>query len=249
MFCVLFLCSCAAVSGFLETGGRVLDGSVFEYTTNIRWKALSISSLEVRNISLKDGTKEIVFSTPDIPYLVFFGTPPLVGGSFNIKRVHFLAGNYGGWNEFDIESSGIARLRILGNDNAAFTLLSSVELHSIIGGKIRRDYTRLSGERALEELRNRGERITFLVDWMKSFPGAPASFSSQDEFEFYWQPRLFPKKESARDLILPEELISLRQSGTLEADWNEAAAWIRMIYDWNTLISILNQEVILTKVK
>jgi hypothetical protein len=249
LICVLLL-SCGSTTGLIERTGRLLDGSVFAFKTESEWGALNMESgLRLRNITQKDGTKEIVFKTPEIPCLSFYGTEPLADGAFSIKRVYFLAGNYGGWNEFELEAAGSGRLRQLGADNFSFTLLSDIARSSVIGGKIRRENTRLIRERALEELQNRHERVLFLSDWMKTAAaenGAP-TFANQDEFEAWWAERLFPK-QAADALPFPDEINTMRENGSLGADWGEASAWIYTYYNWEQLNAILKKELVLSRV-
>ncbi|MDR1147143.1 MAG: hypothetical protein LBK66_00770 [Spirochaetaceae bacterium] len=40
--------------------------------------------------------------------------------------------------------------------------------------------------------------------------------------------------------LLPEQLRSLRDSGSLLRDWEEAAAWFYIYYNWDTIIKMLN---------
>jgi hypothetical protein len=103
-------------------------------------------------------------------------------------------------------------------------------------------------------------------------------FVNQEEFEEYWEPILFPevvkaKKrppewtgETAGDApwvrggdvrwntaytgaIFPEELRPVRNSGTLLRDWEEAAAWVFLQYEWNRIITSLEKNIELTRVK
>ncbi|MDR3302011.1 MAG: hypothetical protein LBT01_05715 [Spirochaetaceae bacterium] len=249
LVCALLL-SCGSTTSLVERTGRLLDGSVFAYKTESEWVPLNAESgLRLQNITQKDGTKEILFSTPEIPYLAFYGAPPQANGIFSIKRVSFLAGNYGGWNEFELEAAGNGRLRALGADNFTFTMLGDIATSSVIGGKIRRENTRLIRERALEELQNRNERILFICDWMKTAAGengAPA-FANQDEFEAWWEERLFPKK-AAETLPFPDEINTMRDNGSLGADWAEASSWIYTYYNWQQLSAILKKELVLARV-
>jgi hypothetical protein len=246
-FSLLFI-SCGLVTGLVEKGGNLLEGQPFKYKTNTRWRPLNDTSLDLKNITWKDGKEELVFSTSAIPFITFYGTPPQSDGIFYITRAHFLAGNYGGWNEFDIQASGTGRIRPQGEDSIAFTVFDGIELLTIIDGRIRRENTRLAESRALEELNNRNERVTAISDWMKVYAAennAP-DFTNDKEFEKYWRLILFPKK-SAPAVTLPEDLQALRESGALDADWNEAVLWIYLYYDWAKLVQNLSKEVVLIK--
>jgi hypothetical protein len=76
---------------------------------------------------------------------------------------------------------------------------------------------------------------------MRSDSSRPKVFSTQGEFELYWKDRLF----SSDDV----QMMELRDSGALDADWNEASAWIYTEYDFDKLTSVLNREVYLYRVK
>ncbi|MDR3325005.1 MAG: hypothetical protein LBS82_03315 [Spirochaetaceae bacterium] len=248
--CALFLCalllgSCGSTTALVEWGGRALDGSVFAFATHEAWAPLNASGgLEVRLVAGRDGARELAFSSSDIPYLTFFGSEPADDGAFSLKRVHFLAGNFGGWNEAEIAASGEGRFRRLGVDYVSFALLGGVALEGVTGGKIRRENTRLTGERALEELKNRNERIAALAAWMKGAAaegGAPA-FADEDAFEAWWGGRLF-------SLPAGEDVAAMRENGSLAADWNEAAAWIYLYCRWDELSGVLRRDVVLGRVE
>jgi hypothetical protein len=246
-FSLVFI-SCGTVTGLVEKGGRFLEGGASRYKIDTRWEALSTPGLDVQNIRWEDGKTGIVFSTPDVPFITFYGTLPEDDGIFYITRARFLAGNYGGWNEFDIEISGIGRIRPLGDGAISFVIFGEINLQAITNGKIRREDTRLIGNRALEELVNRNERIIALTAWMKQYAAenhAP-DFANDDDFEKYWRNILFPGK-SPPSGALPEELQMLRESGALDADWDEALSWIYLYYEWKKMIGALNREVILMK--
>jgi hypothetical protein len=164
-----------------------------------------------------------------------------------------------------------------GAQKAALQLRFPLETLDISGGKLRRGSARLTGDQALTALRNRRERIMVLAQWMKEQPGLPG-FSGSAEFEAYWKPRLFPELSKPRDrpaawagtnadagawalgedvrwsvayteALFPEELWPVRNSGTLLRDWEEAAAWIRLEYEWDVLVALLYGRIELTKIK
>lgn len=237
----------------VEKGGRLLDGSAFAFKTDALWLPLTESDIEVRYSSDKKGEKVVIFTSNSLPYLTFYGTIPDSYGIFFVTKMHFLAGNYGGWNEYDIDISGRGRLRVFNNQNAAFTLLDTIEKGTIISGKIRRESTRLTGEQALIALQNRAERIQALVDWMheSALESGAVHFANQTEFENYWKPRLFPKNKLERRTApqMPSKLESARQEGHILSDWEEASSWIYIYYDWKKMTSVLHNEVMLIKIK
>jgi hypothetical protein len=250
----------------VEGGGKLIDGTYFNYKTNAKWVSLNGPKLELKNITWKKdtfasagvniGDEEILFTMPDIPYITFYGTVPDKNGGFAITRAHFLAGNYGGWNEFDVAVGGSGRALLSPDGGVVFSVFNTIKLYNIIDGKIRRDNTRLTGERAAVELSNRNERINFLVNWMRrergiasergGDDGAVPKFDNQKEFEAYWTQVLFAKSEK---FTMPEELDEMRENGALEADWNEASSWIYVYYDWNKITSVLNREAVLKRTK
>jgi hypothetical protein len=238
---LFFLFGCKSISNVVEMTGRALDGSSFEYKIVSLWQPLTKSGLDLRKVTQKDGSNELVFTNSDLPYLTFYSSLPDNNGIFYITRVHFLAGNYGGWNEFTAEAHGTGRLRKLGVDNIAFTVLGKIELFNITNGAIRKENTRIYGDRAVEALRNRNERILYLTGWMRKDSTRPKVFFGQNEFESYWNDKLFLSDDS--------QMIELRDSGALDADWNEAASWIYTEYDFDKLTSVLNREVYLYRVK
>ncbi|MDR0376704.1 MAG: hypothetical protein LBH70_02825 [Spirochaetaceae bacterium] len=150
------------------------------------------------------------------------------------------------------------------------------ELIDITGGRTRRNSTRVTGDQAVSALRNRRERITALTEWMKARP-APATGSpvSRDGFEAYWAPILFPElaKANARPpewttegavwvrgegvkwntrytgAVFPEELRPARDSGTLLRDWEEAAGWIYLQYEWDRIMKVLTKEIRLVRIR
>jgi hypothetical protein len=109
-------------------------------------------------------------------------------------------------------------------------------------------------------------------------PNGPnqGGFANQEEFEEYWEPILFPEVVKAEkrppewtgeragprvwggdvrwntaytDAIFPEELRPVRNSGTLLRDWEEAAAWVFLQYEWDRIITSLEQKIELTRIK
>jgi hypothetical protein len=103
-------------------------------------------------------------------------------------------------------------------------------------------------------------------------------FSGDADFEAHWKPLLFPEllKPGERgeawtaanteagpwvlgedirwslaytEALLPEELWPVRNSGTLLRDWEEAAPWIRLEFEWETIVTLLSRKIELTKMK
>ena len=245
--------ACAAVNGVVERGGRLIEGSQREFKSASHWRHLGENSVELRlGTDRTTGARGILFMTAALPWLRFYGTEPDAQGLFYLTKVHFLAGNYGGWQEYDADAAGRGRLRLFDENYGAFTLLDTVERGEIRGGKIRRESVRLLDTRARDALRARDERIAYLTGWMREYAaGFGAAFQKQDAFEAWWRPKLLPKNASERRAAprLPELLQEGRAADALEADWYEASTWIYIDYDWNKIMDILRKEYIVTKIK
>jgi hypothetical protein len=104
-------------------------------------------------------------------------------------------------------------------------------------------------------------------------------FADQEAFETYWKPRLFPEIVKAKErpaawtaerslvrapwvrgedvkwnriyteVIFPEELWPVRNSGTLLRDWEEAAGWIYLEFEWDHILELLSRKIELTKIQ
>jgi hypothetical protein len=262
-------------SSLVNLGGRALDGSAFNEKTLTRYRSLAkegLGELELREVLPKEGNSYFTVSPGLMPALVFVGSAPQAG-SFRLDSLRFLSPNLVGWNEFTRELSGGGLLRVEG-DRAVLRLEGPVDPLDINGGKIRQKDTRLSGEQALQALRNREDRIAALTQWMHSRERVPA-FTGQREFEKYWKPILFPELVSRRkrpetwsetgalwaraedvrwnlsytEMLFSGELQKIRNSGTLLRDWDEAAAWIYLEYEWDKIISLLGEEIQFIKIK
>ncbi|MDR1249251.1 MAG: hypothetical protein LBK63_08120 [Treponema sp.] len=106
----------------------------------------------------------------------------------------------------------------------------------------------------------------------------PADPMGPAEFEAHWKPLLFPELFKPKDrpaawaradtgagewvlgedirwsaayteALFPEELWPVRNSGTLLRDWEEAAAWIRLEFEWHTIVAFLSGKIGLVKIK
>jgi hypothetical protein len=117
-----------------------------------------------------------------------------------------------------------------------------------------------------------------VAKWMKEQQNLPG-FADQAAFEAYWKPILFPEILKAKErpaawtadqtldrgpwvlgedvkwnrvyteAIFPEELWLVRNSGTLLRDWEEAAGWIYLEFEWDHIIELLSGEIELTKIQ
>jgi hypothetical protein len=270
---------CSGCSSLVNLGGRALDGSAFNEKTLARYRSLEkedAAGFELREVLAKGGGFYFTLSPNLMPSLVFVGSVP-EAGSFRLDSLRFFASDLMGWNEFTRELSGGGLLRVE-EGRAVLRLEGPVDPLDITEGKIRQKDTRLMGEQALQALRNREDRIAALSQWMRSQEGLPA-FNDKRAFEKYWKPILFPELVSRKkrpetwsetgvlwawaedvrwNLSYTEKLFSgelqgelrrVRDSGTLLRDWEEAASWIYLEYEWDTIIGLLGEEIEFTKIK
>jgi hypothetical protein len=258
----LFLGGCAGLfSNAVEKGGQVLDGTAFAEKTLSRYQGRTreAGGVEVREVVDKQGDVSLVIRLEDFPAIRFRGSDPLGDGNFYLTRLDYLGGNVSGWNEFALELSGTGTFAA-SEETAILTLAAMPEPVQISSGKIRRNETRITGAEALTSLRNRYERILALTEWMRGREGVPV-MAGRDAFKAYWQPVLLPETvskkkrppawdgEGARwvraedrrwnaastEILFPEELWPLRNSGALLRDWEEALEWIYFEYSWEKI--------------
>jgi hypothetical protein len=269
LLCVLV---CSGCTSLVEKAGQVLDGSLFAEKTLGVYRGLE--GMELRYLEVKREKQEkIEISLSAYPGLHFWTSPPDKNGTVVVQQLHFLGGNYTGWNEFTLDLTGEAML-IPQRNSMLWRGQGPIERVQISGGKIRREQKRLSGEEALIALHSRYERIAALSDWMHTQEDQP-DFTSQEDFEAYWKPLLMPELVQTKDRpaiwtteattwvkgedvswnqdytekVFPEALWVLRNSGALLRDWEEALPWIYMDYQWDRIIQRISQEYILTKIK
>jgi hypothetical protein len=269
------LVGCASLA---EAGGRILDGSAFAEKTLAAYREEPTRGTRVDRLRDKAGQEFIAIGVDSHPNLRIKGSIPDGEGNFFVDSLDFLSPNPNGWNEFTLELAGSGSfVEGASGGGAALRLREPLEALDIRAGKIRRGAARLSGAQALTALRNRRERIAALTRWMRE-QGGFSDFSDQAEFEARWKPLLFPELSKPHDrgaawaaanadagpwvtgedirwsaaytqAVFPEELWPVRNSGTLLRDWEEAAPWIRLDYEWNDLVALLSEELELTKIK
>jgi hypothetical protein len=246
----------------VEKAGRILDGTAFGEKTLARYRTESGGpfAAEIREIRHRDTGPALVMSLKDFPALEL-RLVPAEGGGFHYRSLHYLGGSISGWNEFTLDLSGAAAFTVSG-DSARFSG-GGPAAALIAAGRIRRGDRRITGDEALTVLRNRHERITALAGWMKE-QGQGRTFGNRKEFVNYWKPILLPEKvprkrrppawravrtEDARwvraegvrwntaytEAIFPESLRSLRNSGALLRDWEEAFEWIYHEFSWDRI--------------
>lgn len=265
-------------AGFLGLGcstmvnwaGKALDGSAFKekqlavYDNGAKRGELKVELWEARRKD--DGAEGIIIRRSDLPGFELRGTMPDSDGRFELTSAVFLSSHYSGWNEFslDLFSSAVFTPGSDGN-GGLLRITGTVERVQIADGGIRLKSSRIGGNDALTNLRNRRERIIALTEWMARQIDVP-SFANQGEFENYWKPRLLPEmtpkkrrppewnkdggewvkaggvkwNRSYTKHIFPEELWILRDSGVLLRDWEESLPWLYLEYNWDSIITSFN---------
>jgi hypothetical protein len=233
----------------------------------------------VEKVSRKNGEAFIAIRIEALPTLRLLGSEPDGEGNFALMSLEFLCPNLSGWNEFSRELSGNGFFRVVEaetGEEAVLCLDGEAEVLDVTGGKIRRNSTRITGDQAVSALRNRQERISALAEWMKEMPvQGTGNYANQNEFEERWKPVLFPELVKAKvrppewtaegavwvrgedvrwnttytGAVFPEELRTVRDSGTMLRDWEEAAAWVYLQYEWERIMESLMREVRLVKIK
>jgi len=259
----------------MEKAGRILDGSDLKYKTVSVYKSLNENKSQTDiKISIienkKNKEKSIIITMNDFAMIKISGSFPNEEGVFFLSTLEFLAGSAHGWNEYTMELMGTGYLKF--NDTVTFKV-EEIEAVQILKGRIHQYDTRITGNDALSALRNRRERILSITEWMASLNLEKGK--TIDKFEKFWQPILLPetvskknrpngwiqdtdqfqKTDSIRwnisytERTFSEELWPIRNTGTLLRDWEEAASWIYLEYEWKNIVELLSKEIIFTKIK
>jgi hypothetical protein len=268
VFLPLWWVSCGTL---VEKTGRFLDGSfrdekkITVYRTAQKDGA-DMGVMEIRN---KTGIHSVLITLEQFPAIKIHGSMPDENGAFHLTSLEYLGGSPHGWNEYRIDLAATGNL-VLGETTAALSIPDEIISVEISAGRIRRFDTRITGTEALASLGNRRERILALTEWMS----APHDLD-RDDFEKYWKSVLFPELVSKRkrpkdwrqegdtwaraedirwntsytERVFPEELWSIRNSGTMLRDWEEAFEWIYVEYSWNRITELLSQETVLNRTK
>jgi len=270
----LLLAGCVSI---VEGAGRALDGSAFAEKKIAVYRTVKKSKtsdgIELREMQDKAGERSVVITLDQFPTIKIRGSAPDDAGEFSLTRLDYLGGNSQGWNEYSMDIYGQGTLA-LGETSAALAIPDAVETVQITWGRIRRYDTRITGNEALTNLRNRHERILALTEWMASQDGSPEGINLKD-FEQHWKPIMFPELVSrktqpdgwqmegdqwnrAEDIrwntsyterAFPELLRTIRDSGTMLRDWEEALDWIYYAYEWDRILERLAAETVLGRVK
>jgi hypothetical protein len=268
----LVLSGCVSL---MEKTGRVLDGSAFAEKTVAVYRTAKTAEtgMEIRELRSKAGERSVGITLSQFPSMTLRGSAPGKDGGFALTSLEYLAGSAAGWNEYALDISGSGTLE-LGETGAVVRITDAPRTAEITRGKIHRYDTRITGDEALTSLRNRRDRLIALAEWMNAREDAPKG-SGRKEFEKYWKPILLPemtgggkrppdwRRETdqwvwAEDIrwnsgyterIFPEELQTVRNSGTLLRDWEEALGWIYLAYEWERIGALLSRETTLQRIK
>jgi len=270
---VFLYCGCSSVFSVMERSMQYLDGSAFEEKTIANYRAfqqygvstnISVSIVENR---LKE--QSLIITVSDFPMIKLRGTLPLENGDFYFTSLEYIGGNTNGWNEYSLQLLGSGRL--VPGLITTFEITEAPECIEISSGSILRYDTHITGNNALTALRNRRDRILKLSEWMLT-NDAPRGMSI-NEFERYWKPVLFPEIVTSRnrpdnwqqdddefnraedinwntgytERTFSQELWSVRNSGTLLRDWEEALPWIYLEYEWENFVIMIQNKIILYK--
>jgi len=269
---LFFLASllCAGCVTVVEKAGQALDGSAFAEKKVAIYRTVGIELWEMRN---KAGEHSVLITLRKYPTMKIRGSAPDERGEFTVTSLDYLGGSPHGWNEYRLDLSGTGNL-VLGETTAALSIPDAIETVGISSGRIRRYDTRITGAEALTSLRNRHERIIAIAEWLND-PENPSAkaLNNQKEFERYWKPILFPeitakkkrpelwlqegdRRVMAEDIrwntsyterVFPEALRSVRDSGTMLRDWEEALDWLYIEYEWARITDSLSTETVLQK--
>jgi len=253
---------CSGCVSLMEKTGRLIDGSASAEKRVALYRA---EDMEVTVIQNKKKERSILITMKDFPMMKIRSSAPDEYGEIYLISLEYLAGSINGWNEYTLDILGEGILFLKGN--LLLTMNENIEPIQISAGRIHRFDTRITGNEALTSLRNRRERIAAVVEWMSSKEGTPKGQKIED-FEKYWKPIIFPEMVSkkkrpsdwkqegdvfkrAEDIrwntdyserVFSEELVPVRNSGTLLRDWEEALPWIYMEYEWENIKERLSRE-------
>ena len=228
------------------------------------------AGVELWQTRARDGTEYLLMNLEAFPFITLRAVPD-ESGRFELVAFQFLSSNLNGWNEFTLDLAGSGVLTMI--ETEARLRIDRLIPVDISAGEILHNGARLSGETALSNLRNRAERIRALVAWMRGIT-APA-FRTQPAFEAYWKPLLLPELTPAAErpviwtqqnavwkraedvawnatytaTMFPEALWTLRDSGALLRDWEEAVTWIYFVYQEAYIIEAFSKGYLLSKTK
>ena len=273
---LLAFTGCASL---VEKTGKILDGSGFAEKTIAVYRAADVEIQEVQNkagersviIMLEQfPTMKIRGSTPDEQGEFSLASLDYLGGNshgWNEYRLELSGTGNLAMDEalailsipHEIEAVQITSGRIRRYD----TRITGTEALTSLRNRRERIL-------ALAEWMNSGESPAGSVR-----AGTAPAETARTDFETYWKPILFPEMVSkknrpqswqqendlwvkAEDIrwntgyterAFPELLRSIRDSGTMLRDWEEAIDWLYIEYEWNRIAELLSREIHLIRAK
>jgi hypothetical protein len=259
----LALSACMTV---VDKAGALLEGN-YEHTVSRYRSPKSVPAGKGYQVIERAGKsgRGIDIRIESFPAITLKASAPEADGTFYLQSLDYLAGNPSGWVEFSLSLAGEGKLTIR-DQSAVLRLKPPLEPLRISRGNIRREETRLSGEDALVVLNNRYERIEALSEWMRKRQAPGPVTENLGDFQAYWKPVLLPELVPAAqrprhyetggparwvtaeqvkwnaaytELVFPEELRPLRDSGTIKRDWEESSEWIFLVYAWDSIFNTL----------
>jgi len=257
----------------VEKTGKFLDGSTYTENKIAVYRtprSRSTGNMELSVMENRNGRQSVIINIEEFPMMKLRASLPDETGNINLVSLEYLGGNTHGWNEYVLEMAGNGVLN-LREAQAVLYINEKIEPVQITDARIHRYDTRITGSEAVTNLRNRRERITAAAQWMASFD-TPETQTIKD-FEKHWKPILFPEMVSGRkrppdwkhegdqfqtgedirwntgytERVFPQELNTIRNSGTLFKDWEEALSWIYMEYEWKNITELLSKRIVFYK--
>ena len=224
-------------TGLVEKTGKVVDGSAFAEKTTALYRTQKESAkkksskknagnienaiFEIKEVQNKSGIQSLVISMEAFPCLLIRGSAPDGEGKFYFTSIDYLGGSLSGWNEFSMDMAGAGIFRHEA-DTARFYITSPLDQVEISIGRILHNDTRIIGNEALNFLRNRRERISALVSWMKDYnlQKGNAEFVTIAEFEKYFKPILLPELCSKKKRPLDYSKKNVHWKTAFDVKWN-----------------------------
>ena len=252
----------------VEKGGQALDGSAF---AEKKFASYRRQGIEVRQVRAKAGKDIFLIKLDDFPSMQLRTALPEKNGAFFFSSLYFLGGSLSGWNEFTQELSGSGSLCVVENtaylnisgglETGSITGGKISHNGSKLSGK-----EALASLRGRSERIAALAAWMKAADMRTAGSTPPAHFADQKAFEDYWEPILLPEMARAKKrpaaytdtgewvtaedvkwntaytrAVFPEDLRSLRDSGALLRDWEEAAGWIYFMYEWEYIEATLKE--------
>ncbi len=157
-----------------EKAGQFFEGSLFAEKKLAVYKtdAKQTEGMEILEVQNKAGERSVIITLNRFPTIKIRGTMPNEQSEFNFTALDYLGSSYHGWNEFRLDLFGSGSL-VLGETTAVFSARGAEDPAilplEISRARIRRYDTRITGDEALTNLRNRRERILALTEWLNAY--------------------------------------------------------------------------------